>query len=718
MTEQLIAGVIVLEDSPYEGGVVAPTNVEVPLPPYDEEFPLPPYDEDGPILEGPEGEEPGDDGPGSEVPGSEEPGDGPGGEQPETQSGVSVESLLDGNTASDVFQTSLISQIGDVVSNVSYTGSTEAAFFVDEALVPGELDLQGGFLLSTGGFPGPFNSSNSFTVAVGTEGDDDLDLTAQAAFSGAGSTRDASVLEFNVTVIDPDVDGIAFNVIFGSDEYPEYSGSSFVDIAAIYVNGVNVALFNDDPTTPLSVIDANLNTGNFIDNTGGEFAIEYDGFSNLLAVRSALVQGGNTIKIAIADTGDSAFDSGIYVDGIELLSEGGTGGGVLSVLNGTEGDDTLTATVNTDEINLLGGDDTVEGTPENLDGDIITGFGPGDTLKFLGIVFDPTALQVTLGSAILDIDLDGDGQFDTTVTLAGNFEGSVFSVANEDGNTLITVENPAPNAAPVAKDDSFTVDAGQTLSGNLLADNGSGVDSDPDGDLLTVIALGNQIAGLVVGPDGTFNYEAPEGFSGPVQFDYTLDDGRGGTDEGSVTINVQDVVPEPVPDRIKGTNQDDVLTGGAGSQIIAGRRGDDVISGLGGDDKLLGNGGVDTLFGGDGNDTLFGGRDADTLFGGNGDDVLSGDFGLDVLTGGAGVDTFAFNSRSAQERDIVTDFEAGESITFKKFASDAVFSVTQVGDDAVLSVSEGEGTRDLALFEGASAFDVRVAAGLDSFEMF
>ncbi len=74
-----------------------------------------------------------------------------------------------------------------------------------------------------------------------------------------------------------------------------------------------------------------------------------------------------------------------------------------------------------------------------------------------------------------------------------------------------------------------------------------------------------------------------------------------------------------------GSDQDDTLTGTAGT---------DVMHGLAGNDVLVGMGGEDILCGGDGNDILQGGRGGDFLYGDRGDDTLNGGSALDTCDGG------------------------------------------------------------------------------------
>ena len=164
-------------------------------------------------------------------------------------------------------------------------------------------------------FGGSFASASTLTGpdSPDTPTDTELQNAVEAAFSGAGSVRDYTSLAFTFTVTDPSVKGIRFDLVFGSDEYPEYKDSSYVDIAAVFVNGTNYALFNQQQTQPLSIISQNLAAGNFIDNSAGQRAIEYDGVSAKLEIVAPVVQGVNTIKFAIGDTGDSILDSGLFI---------------------------------------------------------------------------------------------------------------------------------------------------------------------------------------------------------------------------------------------------------------------------------------------------------------------------------------------------------------------------------------------------------------------
>lgn len=196
---------------------------------------------------------------------------------------------------------------GITVSNINYTGASGASGFFTGGLASG-LGIDSGILLTSGqaiNALGPNNSSNT-TGNNGFAGDADLDALIPE------STNDATVLEFDFVSNGGDV---FFNYVFGSEEYPEWVGSSYNDVFAFFLNGENIALV-PDTTTPVSI--NNVNSGSYSqfynDNTGGLFNIQYDGFTNVLTAKAlGLSAGTHRIKLAIADAGDFAYDSGVFI---------------------------------------------------------------------------------------------------------------------------------------------------------------------------------------------------------------------------------------------------------------------------------------------------------------------------------------------------------------------------------------------------------------------
>lgn len=111
--------------------------------------------------------------------------------------------------------------------------------------------------------------------------------------------------------------------------------------------------------------------------------------------------------------------------------------------------------------------------------------------------------------------------------------------------------SPPANSPPVANNDSYSVNQDAVLTtGNVLAN-----DTDPNGDTLSVSAFTQAAHGTVVNNNnGTFKYTPTAGWYGADAFTYTVSDGKGGTDIGTVNITVNHVNHAPV------ANNDSVAT--------------------------------------------------------------------------------------------------------------------------------------------------------------
>lgn len=97
---------------------------------------------------------------------------------------------------------------------------------------------------------------------------------------------------------------------------------------------------------------------------------------------------------------------------------------------------------------------------------------------------------------------------------------------------------------PDAVDDMVTTDEETVIEIDVL-DN----DTDPEGDPLTVIAVGNFLNGtaqIINNGNGAtqVRFSPSPGFSGTASFTYTIDDGNGNTDQAMVTVTVNDTINE------------------------------------------------------------------------------------------------------------------------------------------------------------------------------
>ncbi|OWV82046.1 Mo-co oxidoreductase dimerization domain protein [Rhizobium sp. R634] len=102
------------------------------------------------------------------------------------------------------------------------------------------------------------------------------------------------------------------------------------------------------------------------------------------------------------------------------------------------------------------------------------------------------------------------------------------------------VFDAGPNSQPVATDDSgLTIGHNGTLVISIAALVANDVDA--NGDALTITAVGNAVNGTVAlnKQTGTVTFTPANNYSGPASFSYTLSDGRGGTDQGNVSLTVQ-----------------------------------------------------------------------------------------------------------------------------------------------------------------------------------
>lgn len=124
-------------------------------------------------------------------------------------------------------------------------------------------------------------------------------------------TFDANALNFSFTV-GAGQNSVSATFVFGTEEFPT---QVVTDIFGFFVDGVNFAKF------PNGSLIANNGATNFISNPVGFglYTIEYNGLSNVLSVVGLLdpTLTIHTISIAIADTNDVVFDSGVFVTGLQ-----------------------------------------------------------------------------------------------------------------------------------------------------------------------------------------------------------------------------------------------------------------------------------------------------------------------------------------------------------------------------------------------------------------
>jgi len=135
--------------------------------------------------------------------------------------------------------------------------------------------------------------------------------------------------------------------------------------------------------------------------------------------------------------------------------------------------------------------------------------------------------------------LTGTGSVRTYTPAAGFTGTDSFTFKVNDGQydsniATVTLTVSPPNHAPKAVADKATTPKGIAVKISVLAN-----DSDPDGDPLSVQSITQPAHGTaVLNADDTVTYTPAANFTGTDTFQYTISDGRGGTDTAAVSIKV------------------------------------------------------------------------------------------------------------------------------------------------------------------------------------
>lgn len=211
---------------------------------------------------------------------------------------------------------------GVTISNVQSTGAFRALGSFSGGLGC-ELGIEKGIILSSGNVKlaiGPNNSGNAGS-SNGTAGNPDLNT-----LSGL-TTFDASILEFDLI---PEGNVLAFNYVFGSEEYPEYV-NQFNDAFGFFLSGpgingtysnnaINIALIpGTDSAVSINNINPNVNSEYYISNN--QDYLQYDGYTTVLPILINVTPFETYhLKMVIGDCIDRAFDSGVFLESPSLKS--------------------------------------------------------------------------------------------------------------------------------------------------------------------------------------------------------------------------------------------------------------------------------------------------------------------------------------------------------------------------------------------------------------
>ena len=492
--------------------------------------------------------------------------------------------------------TSLIITSGVALATITPTGNassiasataTNASFVTGanfEAVPP-----NGGNAVSDSQLAGfPTNGPDYGILTTGDPGvaDDPNDLENSGADLGGGNVRGDT--DYDVTVLKTDLNVpsnancLSVDFRFLSEEYPEYVGSAYNDAFI-------AELDNSTWTTSGSTISAPENfafdpNGDVISiNSSGVASMSdaeaqgttYDGATQLLQAKSPITPGQHSLYLSIFDQGDAAFDSAVFVDGLDLYTASSANCEKGAQVDGTDPSVTITT--------------PPDGASYTLGQAVNADYACEDEAGGSGIA--SCEGPMANGSPI-DTSTPGTKTFQVTATdNAGN-------TASLNHTYTVTDEQPPP--------DPCTING---TSGNDTLKGTSGPD--------VICGLGGNdtLKGVggnddLLGGDGTDTAL----FAGKKAVDASLAAGSA-VGVGSDTL--------AGIENLTGSSAADTLTGDGGPNKLVGGGGNDTVLGGGGNDTVIGGSGNDALHGEDGNDTV------------NSRDGVSGN---DSLDGGAGTD--------------------------------------------------------------------------------
>ncbi|MBK9586455.1 MAG: tandem-95 repeat protein [Alphaproteobacteria bacterium] len=386
--------------------------------------------------------------------------------------------------------------------------------------------------------------ANIYETPSETDTADRVDATANGMFGGGNVTFDGDdlTIAYSIRLIDN----------YGVDS--EGNLLAGVDYATMYIPGGTVA------TIDLKVQHAALS---FIRNgTDGDDSLNGTAAANVIDGRdgSDTIYGAAGRDFITGGTGDDT----IYADDAAGTDDDETHGG--------SGDDTIYAYGGADSLHGMGGNDGLfGGTDSDLylydsvaDGhDVITDeSGLLDT-----ILLGPSivAADVVLENIGTDLKISFVGHPEASITIIGQSAGNggrVEKLQFADGTSIDLAT--LTNHAPVTQDDIFDIVEGDSIQGNVFADNGNGADSDPDGDNLSLTAATLTTANggtVTLLADGNFTYQPAAGFTGADTFTYTALDGLGGATPGTVTVNIAGNIAPDAKDDLFATNEDTLVSG-------------------------------------------------------------------------------------------------------------------------------------------------------------
>ncbi|WP_279626403.1 beta strand repeat-containing protein, partial [Stappia indica] len=482
---------------------------------------------------------------------------------------------------------------------------------------------------------GPYDGSGTITLALGSGNDNvTIDSIAGIFVQVRGGAGDDTITQLGYGFVRADYRNLSSGITYTSNNGTNLSGTvTGTGIGTDTLVGVSEIRGTDYD----DVFNGGAGNERFILRGGNDVVNGGDGYDTVRFDQDGM--GAVTVNL---ETGTA---TGLF-NGIAFSH---TLSGIEAIRGSRTGDDSLTGSSGDDTLEGRGGNDTLNGGAGNdiLDGgdgndiintgegeDTVIGSAGNDTINvlqqhdaFIQYGHFTTNMTVSMTGTVMTID-KGTGDVDT-LNVTGPIDPSLGSVTLSlgSGNDTVTINATAGIFVEVrggAGDDTIT----QTGDGTVRAD------------------YRNASSGI------TYTSNNGAGVSGTV------------TGAGVGTDTLSGVA------EIRGTDFDDVFTGGDGDERFILRGGNDTVDGGGGFDTVrfdrngmgdvtvnLTTGTAIGVFNGSvfnhslaniehvrgsrtGNDVLIGSAGNDRLEGMGGNDLLNGGAGADTLIGGTGDDIY------------------------------------------------------------------------------
>jgi Ca2+-binding RTX toxin-like protein len=286
----------------------------------------------------------------------------------------------------------------------------------------------------------------------------------------------------------------------------------------------------------------------FTDGVLNFLSIQNSGYVSFPAVSTSQIimtaQGG---RVVLSTTGDFVYTSPAGFSGVDYFN--------YALVDEALGSVVARVTINVDAAagannQPIAVDDTFGGMEDLvITGNVLENNGNGADSDPEGnaLAVNNHTIPTTNGGWV-SLYINGSFVYQPPASFSG-IDSFSYTVTDGQGASSIgtvTLNIAADNDAPIAIDDFFSAMHGAPISGNVLVDNGNGVDTDVENNPLIVVAgtittaAGGEVTLEI---NGDFTYAPPAGFVGTDSFDYRVDDGHGGSAWATVTLEATNTGP-------------------------------------------------------------------------------------------------------------------------------------------------------------------------------